>query len=108
MQADGPKHERETIIRFDEESETCSIWTASQVIYRKLLKRLGSDYLVEDGERHAEFKCPVKFTDLPRRKVKKVLDPRLALQRRDHLAKARQVIRRGEIKQASSNGSPIS
>ena len=73
MKGSGPKHERETIINFNDEDDTASIWTASETVYRRLMKRLGSEYLTEDGERHAEFKIPVKFIDLPRVKVKRVM-----------------------------------
>jgi hypothetical protein len=84
MKASGPKHERETIINFNEESDTASIWTASETVRRRLLKRLGSGYLTEDGERHAVFTFPVKFLQLPRAKAKKVLSEaqRAALARR--------------------------
>lgn len=64
MQADGPKHERETIIRFDEETDNVEIWTASQGIYRKCLK-LGFDCF-EDDERHAIFRTNAKNIRLVR------------------------------------------
>jgi hypothetical protein len=38
MKGKGPKYERETIINFNEESEMASIWTASEVVYRRLMK----------------------------------------------------------------------
>jgi hypothetical protein len=75
MKAEGPKQERETVINFNEADDTASVWTASDVVYRRLLKRLGRAYLTEDGERHACFVFPRKFLDLPRVKVKKTLDP---------------------------------
>src|SRR5919106_394101 len=75
MKSSGPKHERETIIRFDEESEQAEIWTASQSIYNRLLKRLGRAYLTEDGERHAVFTFSREWLNLPRAKTKRVLDP---------------------------------
>ena len=68
MRGKGPKHERETIINFDEEDGEASIWTASETVYRRLLKRLGRAYLTEDGERHAAFTFPVAFIQLPRPK----------------------------------------
>jgi hypothetical protein len=68
MKGEGPKHERETIINFNDERDTASIWTASVIVYRRLLKRLGREYLAEDSERHAEFKFPVSFIQLPRPK----------------------------------------
>ena len=68
MKGEGPKHERETIINFNEEGNTASIWTASVIVYRRLLKRLGREYLTEDSESHAEFKFPVSFLQLPRPK----------------------------------------
>ena len=67
MKASGPKEERETIIRFDEDMEGASIWTASDVVYRRLIKRLGTDYLVEDEERHAIFEVPKGWIKLPRK-----------------------------------------
>ena len=68
MKGNGSRHERETIINFNEEESTASIWTASEIVYRRLLKRLGRAYLTEDGERHAEFRFPVSFIQLPRPK----------------------------------------
>jgi len=49
--------------------------TASDMVYRRLLKRLGKDYLTEDGERHAVVTFPINFLDLPRVKAKRELDP---------------------------------
>ena len=68
MKRRGPRYERETIIILNEQSEEATIWTASQVIYRRLLKRLGPSWLVEDQERSAEFKFSKKFLSLPRAK----------------------------------------
>ena len=34
----GPKQDRETIINFNEESDKASVWTASEVVYRRLIK----------------------------------------------------------------------
>jgi len=48
-------------IRFDDESDSAEIWTASEAVYRRLLKRLGRAYLTEDDERHAAFKFPANF-----------------------------------------------
>ena len=71
MKGKGPRSERETIINFNEEDETASIWTASEPVYRKLMKRLGSQYLTEDDERHAVFTFPRQLISLPRVKAKK-------------------------------------
>jgi len=71
MKGYGPKRERETIIRFDDQSDSSEIWTASETVYRRLLKRLGRAYLAEDGERHAAFSCPKQFLQLPRIKQRK-------------------------------------
>jgi len=68
MKGKGPRLERETIINFNEEEKTASVWTASETVYRRLLKRLGRAYLTEDGERHAVFTFPVGFIQLPRPK----------------------------------------
>ena len=70
MKASGPRFERETIINFNEEDATASIWTASDKVYRRLMKRLGRAYLTEDGERHAVFTFPSNFLGLPRVKSK--------------------------------------
>lgn len=83
MKAQGIKSERETIIRFDEEGATVSIWTASDVIFRRLLKRLGRAYLTEDGERHAVFEFPVEWLILPKSKVKRSLTEAQAANLRD-------------------------
>lgn len=75
MKGIGLRKERETIINFNEEDETASVWTASEIVYRRLLKRLGRVHLKEDGQRHAVFEFPKNFLDLPRVKIKKPLDP---------------------------------
>src|SRR5215510_9776087 len=75
MKGKGPRIERETVINFNEEEDVAWIWTASEVVYERLLKRLGRAYLTEDGERHAEFRFPKQFITLPRTKAKRVLNP---------------------------------
>jgi len=53
MKGKGPKHERETVITFNEEESTASIWTASQAVYRRLKK---AGYVpAQDGERSANI-----------------------------------------------------
>ncbi len=66
MEGKGPRHERETIINFNEEEETASIWTASESVYRKLLKRGYAPS--EDSERHAVFTMLKRDIKLPRPK----------------------------------------
>lgn len=66
MKGEGPRHERETIIRFDEESNEASIWTASEITYRRL-KKLGYAP-IEDRERSATFRMPKRDVKLPRPK----------------------------------------
>ena len=62
----GPKQDRETIINFNEESDTASIWTASEVVYRRLMK-IG--YIPsQDSERSAVFTMPKRDIRLPRPK----------------------------------------
>src|SRR5215467_12244598 len=68
MKGYGPKRERETIVRFDDQSYSSEIWTASETVYRRLLKRLGRAYLTEDGERQAVFVFPTAFIKLPKPK----------------------------------------
>lgn len=64
MKGHGPKHERETIINFNEESDMASIWTASEVVYRRLIK-LGYGPS-QDNERSAVFEIPKRDVRLPR------------------------------------------
>jgi len=75
MEGKGQRFERETVITFNEEEAEAAIWTASETIYRRLIKRLGRVYLAEDGERHAVFKFPKEFISLPRLKAQKSLTP---------------------------------
>src|SRR5262245_47558085 len=71
MEGKGQRFERETVIMFNEEEAEAAIWTASETIYRRLIKRLGRTYLAEDGERHAVFKFPKEFISLRALKRKK-------------------------------------
>jgi hypothetical protein len=73
MEAEGPRQERETILNYNEGDENCSIWTASGIVYRNLMKRLGPEYLVEDGPRHAIFVFPAKWVRLPSKRVIKAM-----------------------------------
>ena len=75
MKGKGPRSERETIINFNEEEDKATIWTASDAVYRRLLRRLGTGYLTEDGERHAVFTFPAEWAVLPRARTKRVLTP---------------------------------
>jgi hypothetical protein len=66
MKGKGPKHERETVIRFDEETQTASVWTASELTYRRLLK-LG--YMpASESDRSVTFEIPKRDIKLPRPK----------------------------------------
>ncbi len=69
MKGKGIRSERETIIRFDEESSVANIWTASETIYRRLMK-LGY-YPTEGGQRSAKFEMPRRDIKLPRPKSEK-------------------------------------
>ena len=86
MKGEGPRFERETIINFNDKEDTASIWTASETVYRRLLKRLGRAYLKEDSERHAVFKFPREFLQLPRARVKKILAPEQRAQLANRIA----------------------
>ncbi len=66
MKGKGPRSERETIIRFDEDSDMANIWTASAPIYRQL-RKLGY-FPAEDRERSARFEVPKRDVRLPRPK----------------------------------------
>jgi hypothetical protein len=66
MEGKGTRIERETIINFNEDDEEASIWTASETVYRRLIK-IG--YVPhEDNERSAAFKMPKRDIRLPRPK----------------------------------------
>ena len=64
MKGKGSREERETIINFNEHDGNASVWTASEPIYRRLL-RLGYEP-IEDKERSATFELPKKHIRLPR------------------------------------------
>lgn len=76
MKGDGIRQERETIVNFNEEDEMATIWTASDVVYRRLIKRLGVNCLFEDEERHAIFEVPKGWINLPRRRMTKAATPK--------------------------------
>ena len=59
LKGKGPKLERETIINFNEVESNASIWSASEPIYRKLLK-LGYTPS-EESDRSATFQVPKKL-----------------------------------------------
>jgi hypothetical protein len=67
MRGKGPRTERETIIRFDEVSPNAEVWTASEPIYRKLLKQ--GHVPKEDGERSATFEVPKRSVAIRSRKA---------------------------------------
>ena len=92
MTPKGPRSERETVIRFDEEEDTASIWTASDTVYRRLMKRLGRQYLTEDGERHAVFTFPKELISLPRAKAKRVLTEAQRAQMASRMSRTRENI----------------
>jgi hypothetical protein len=59
MKGKGPRDERETIINFNEAEPCASIWTASEPMYRKLLK-LGYEP-IEGSDRSATFEVPKRL-----------------------------------------------
>jgi hypothetical protein len=63
----GSRQERESVIRFDEESSEANVWTASEVMYRKL-KKLGF-IPVEDRDRSATFRIPKKCVSIRKPRV---------------------------------------
>jgi hypothetical protein len=104
MKGKGPRIERETVINFNEEEDTAWVWTASETVYRRLLKRLGRAYLTEDGERHAEFKFPAEFLQLPRAKVKRVLSDAQRAALSSRIARRPKIV--GENGQSGVSGEP--
>jgi len=55
MTPKGPRSERETVINFNEEEETATIWTASGPMDKRF-RKLGLE-VIEEGDRHTVFKC---------------------------------------------------
>jgi hypothetical protein len=68
MKGKGPRDERETIINFNEADPYASIWTASEPMYRKLLK-LGYEP-IEGSDRSATFEVPKRLVSV--RKPRKI------------------------------------
>ncbi len=69
MTGKGPRHERETVIVFNEEDSTASVWPASESVYRQLIKR---GYCpAEDNERSGRFVMLKRDVKLPRPKSEK-------------------------------------
>ncbi len=68
MNGKGPRQERETVIVFNEAEDTVSIWTASEVTYRKLRKMGYSP--TQDRDRSANFEIPKKRVVLTRDTVR--------------------------------------
>lgn len=69
MQAKGPRSEKETIIRFDEESDHADVWTASKPVYNRL-RRLGYAP-IKDEERSATFRLPKRSISFRRPRQRK-------------------------------------
>jgi hypothetical protein len=67
MTPKGPRSERETVINFNEEEETATIWTASGPMDRRL-RKLGVE-VIEEGERRTVFRCPKSQVKVRRLKV---------------------------------------
>jgi hypothetical protein len=87
MKGKGPKHERKTIIVFDEEDLTASIWTASETVYRRLRK---AGYVPsEDSERSASFELPRVDIKLPRPKQKRIITDEQRRQARNRMETVR-------------------
>jgi arginyl-tRNA--protein-N-Asp/Glu arginylyltransferase len=93
MQAKGTRQERETVIKFNDKDEIASMWTASQVIYRRL-RKLGYNPLV-DNDRSASFDIPKADIRLPRPKRK--LTPEQRRVRLKALDSRKSALRVGEI-----------
>ena len=62
MKGKGPRDERETIINFNEAEPYASIWTASEPMFRKLLK-LGYEP-IEGSDRSATFEVPKRLVSV--------------------------------------------
>jgi hypothetical protein len=67
MTPKGLRSERETVIHFDEEEETATIWTANGPM-EKRFRKLGLE-VIEEGDRHTVFKCRKSQVKIRRLKV---------------------------------------
>lgn len=62
--------EKETVIRWDKASNTCTVWTADNSLATQLKKKNGFK-LVDEGSIHCEFECNkslIKILSVRRRK----------------------------------------
>ena len=84
MKANGPKNERETIIRYNEDEEHADIWTASNSTYKKL--RNAGYEPIEDNQRSAVFRIPKNCVSLRKSKA-------ISEKRRKALEQARSRVR---------------
>lgn len=64
MTGKGPRSERETIVLFNEADDEMEIWTASEIVYRRLKK--AGFYPANEGDRHATFRIPKSSFRMPR------------------------------------------
>lgn len=69
MKPSGPLEERESVLVWSEGDEQASLWTASKVVYDKMVK-LGWT-VAEEGERHGVFNFAKSRIKLPRQKSKR-------------------------------------
>jgi hypothetical protein len=65
----GPRSERETVINFNKEEETETIWKASGKMDKRL-RKLGLE-VIEEGDRHTVFRCLKSQVKIRRQKVAK-------------------------------------
>jgi hypothetical protein len=74
MEGKGQKFERETVITFNEAESSASVWTASEIFYRRL-KNLGYAP-TRDDERSAVFEIPKAVVRVLKPRVKRELTER--------------------------------
>jgi hypothetical protein len=84
MTPKGPRSERETVINFNAEDETATVWTASGPIERRL-RKLGLE-VIEEGNRLTVFKCLKSQVKVQRRRV---LSPELLEAARENAMRLR-------------------
>jgi hypothetical protein len=89
MTPKGPRSERETVINFNEEEETATIWTASGPMDKRL-RKLGLE-VIEEGGRHTVFRCLKSQAKVRRLKVLSA-DYKASLSNRMRLARQDQAI----------------
>ena len=66
LKSSGPRHERETVIRFTEGDPTAHVRTTSRAFFYKLVSHGYAPRAISPDERSAEFLIPKKAVSIRR------------------------------------------